>query len=98
MKQLDPLSIRRLRHLSRIAAITAEDVEILRQIEVNRPVVPVHVIGGALAVRQVIASEVKVFTLNRLPVVPDRLAIEPPELMAGDLVRDAALMNQSVMR
>ena len=42
-------------------------------------------IRGALAGGEVVAGEVEVLPLDGLPVVPDGLAVEAPELVAGDL-------------
>src|SRR5580704_6213957 len=80
MEQLDPLAIRSLGHLPRIAAVSAEEIEVLGQVEVDRPVVAVHVICRATAVREIVTRQVEVLALDRLQVVPDRLAVESPEL------------------
>src|SRR5579875_2673090 len=73
MEQLDPLAVRSLRHLSGIATIATEEVKILREIEVDRPVIALHVEGRALAILEIVASEVKILALDRLPVIPDGL-------------------------
>ena len=85
MEELDPLAVRGLRDLAGIAAVAGEEVEVFGEVEVNGPLVALHVIGGALAGLEVIAGEEEVFALGVLPVVPDGFAVEPPEFVAGDL-------------
>ena len=85
MEELDPLAILGVGHLARIAAVAAEEDEVLGEVEMNRPLVALHVVGGALAGLEVVAGEEEVFALGILPVVPDGFAVEAPELVAGDL-------------
>ena len=63
----------------------------------NRPLVALHVEGGALAGLQVVAGEEEVFAFGVLPVVPDGLAVESPELVAGDLHRHGAFVDEGVV-
>ena len=63
----------------------------------NRPLIALHVIGGALSGLKVVAGEVEVLALGILPVVPDGLAVEAPELVAGDLHQHGALVDEGVV-
>ncbi len=63
----------------------------------NRPLVALHVVGGALAGLEVVAGEEEVFALGVLPVVPDGLAVEAPELVAGDLHGHGAFVDEGVV-
>ena len=83
--------------LAGIAAVAGEEVEVLGEVEVNRPLVALHVVGGALAGLQVVAGEEEVFALGVLPVVPDGFAVEAPELVAGDLHGHGALVDEGVV-
>src|SRR5208282_204377 len=78
MEKLDPFAIFGARHLSRIAAVVAEDVEILGQVEVDAPVVALHMIGGALAGLELVTGEIEDLALGILPVVPEGFAVESP--------------------
>src|SRR5579875_897151 len=98
MEQFDPFAIRCFGHLTGVAAIAAEQVEVARKVEVNRPLVALHVICGAASGFEVIAREEEVFALGILPVVPDGLAVETPELVACNLHVHRALVYERVVR
>ena len=97
MEELDPLAVGGFGDLAGIAAVAGEEVEVLGEVEVNRPLVALHVEGGALAGLEVVAGEEEVFALGVLPVVPDGLAIEAPELVACDLHGHGALVDEGVV-
>ncbi len=97
VEELDPLAVGGLGDLAGVAAVAGEEVEVLGEVEVNGPLVALHVEGGALAVGEVVAGEVEVFTFGGLPVVPDGLAVEAPELVAGDLHEHGALVDEGVV-
>ena len=50
-----------------------------------------------LPVFEVVAGEEEVFAFGVLPVVPDGLAVEAPELVAGDLHGHGALVDEGVV-
>src|ERR1700679_1582501 len=85
MEELDPLAVGGAGHLAGIAAVAGEEREVLGEVEVNRPLVALHVVGDTLAGLEVATGEEEVFALGILPVVPDGLAVEAPELVARDL-------------
>jgi len=64
---------------------------------VNRPLVALHVEGGAFVGVKVVASEEEVFALGILPVVPDGFTVETPELVAGDLHEHGAFVDERVV-
>ena len=97
MEELDPLAVFGARNLAGIAAIAAEEVEILGQVEVDAPFVALQWICGALAGLEVVAGEEEVLALGILPVVPDGLAVESPELVARNLHHHGALVDQGVV-
>ena len=97
MEELDPFAVGRFGDLAGIAAVAGEEVEVLGQVEVDGPLVALHVVGGALAGGEVVAGEVEVLALDGLPVVPDGLAVEAPELVPGDLHGDAAFVDERVV-
>ena len=97
VEELDPFAVGGLGDLAGIAAVAGEEVEVFGEVEVNRPLVALHVIGGALAGLQVVAGEEEVFALGVLPVVPDGLAVEAPELVAGDLHGHGAFVDEGVV-
>src|SRR5882762_2803536 len=80
MEELDPLAVGGLGNLTGIAAVAGEEVEVLGKVEVNRPLIALHVVRDAAVGVEVVADEEEVFALGVLPVVPDGLAVEPPEL------------------
>src|SRR5207253_9278372 len=86
-EQVDPFTVRRVRDLSFIAAIAAEKFSIARYVEVNRPLVPLQVIPGSLAIFDVIAGQPEHFAARSLQIVPDRLSIHTPEFMTENLHR-----------
>ena len=47
MEELDPLAVGSLGYLAGVAAVAGEHVEVLGQVEVNGPVVALHVVGDA---------------------------------------------------
>ena len=98
VEELDPLAVRCVGDLAGVAAVAGEEVEVFGEVEVNRPLVALHVVGGALAGLEVVAGEEEVFALGKLPVVPDGLAVESPELVAGDLHDHGALVDEGVLR
>ena len=56
VKKFDPFAVGRLGYLAGVAAVAGEEIEIQGKVEVNRPLVALHVIGGALAGYQVVAG------------------------------------------
>ncbi len=98
VEELDPLAVGGFGHLAGVAAVAGEEVEVLGEVEVNRPLVALHVVGGAFAGLEVVAGEKEVFALGILPVVPDGLAVESPELVASDLHSHSALVDEGVVR
>ncbi len=97
VEEFDPLAVWSLGDLAGVSAVAGEEVEVLGEVEVNRPLVALHVEGGALAVGEVVAGEIEVFSFGGLPVVPDGLAVEAPELVASDLHEHGALVNEGVV-
>jgi hypothetical protein len=84
-EELDPLAVGGFGYLAGVAAVAAEHVEVLSEVEVNRPLVALEVVGDAFVGGEVVAGDEEVFALGVLPVVPDGVAVESPELVAGDL-------------
>src|SRR5260370_5436660 len=97
VEELDPFAVGGFGDLAGIAAVAGEEIEIFGEIEMNRPLVALHVEGGTLAGLQVVAGEEEVFAFGVLPVVPDGFAIEPPELVARDLHGHGAFVDEGVV-
>ena len=97
VEELDPFAVRGFGDLAGIAAVAGEEVKVFGEVEVNRPLVALHVEGSAFAGLEVVAGEEEVFAFGILPVVPDGLAVEAPELVAGDLHGHGAFVDQGVV-
>src|SRR6202042_3779492 len=64
VEELDPFAVGSLGDLAGISAVAGEEVEVFGEVEVNRPLVALHVEGGALSGLQVIAGEEEVLSLG----------------------------------
>jgi hypothetical protein len=56
-EQIDPLAVRRMRHLAFVAAVAAEQLAVEGHVEVDRPLVPLQVIPGPRARLHVVAGQ-----------------------------------------
>src|ERR1022692_4894677 len=92
MEQFNPLAILCSSHLAGVAAVAAKQIEILGQVEVNGPLVALHVEGSALAGLQVVSRQKEILALGILPVVPDRFTVEAPELVPRNFHQHGSLV------
>src|SRR5439155_17711141 len=81
-KQVEPLSIRGVSDLALIAAVAAEELAIVRHIEVDRPLVALQMVPSPFTIHDVVAGEPEIFAARRLQIVPNHLAVGAPEFMS----------------
>src|ERR1035438_7945211 len=98
IEEFDPLAIGSLGHLAGISAVAGEESFSLSQVEVNGPLIALHVVRNALVGFQVIAGEKEILALGKLPVIPDGFSVQAPKLVASNLHSHGALVDEPVMR
>ncbi len=97
MEKFNPFAVLGFGDLTGIAAVAAEEVGIFGEIEVDGPLIALHVIPGAFLRFEVVACEPEVFALGGLQIVPERFAVDAPEFVAGDFHGHRAFVDQLVL-
>src|SRR5689334_17562590 len=82
-----------MRHLAGIAAVSCKQFPIPRDIEMDRPLIPLQVIPRALPGSNVVSGYPESFTARRLQVIPYRRSISAPKLMARNFHLHRAVMD-----
>ena len=64
MKEFDPLAIACVCYLTGIAAVSGKEIEISGQIEVNGPLVPLHVVRRPPVSLEIVSGQEKILALG----------------------------------